>query len=182
MSNSLRDQLLKTGLISERQVKQAKKQQHSERVAASKGQATKPDEGKVKVAAAAAAAQKAERDRALNKQRQDAEARKAAAAQIRQIIEAHRVPPGGDDVAYNFTHNNVIKRIYVATDVHKRITAGTLVIVEAGGRFDLVALDAAEKIRQRDPAAIVVQNRAEPADDAADDPYAQFKVPDDLMW
>lgn len=178
MGNSLRDQLLNAGLVSEKQVKQAKKHQHSQRVSAGKGK----EVGEAKTAAAAAAAEKAERDRALNKQRQDAEARKAVAAQIRQIIEAHRVPSGGDDVAYNFTHNNVIKRIYVSVDVHKRIAAGTLVIVDAAGKFELVTPEAAEKIRLRDPSTVVVQNQPEPTHGAGDDPYAQFKVPDDLMW
>lgn len=180
MGNSLRDQFLKAGLVNEKQVKQAKKQQHSERVAASKGQGARVDDDKA--AAATAAAQKAERDRTLNKQRQEAEARKAVVAQIRQIIDAHRVPKGGDDLAYNFTHDNLVKRIYVSDDVHKRITAGTLIIVELGGKYDVVACDVAEKIRQRDPASIIVQNRPEPTGNTADDPYAEFKIPDDLMW
>lgn len=180
MGDSLRDQFLKAGLVNKKQVKQANKQQHSERVATSKGQ--EPKLNAPKAVAAAAAAQKVERDRELNKQRQDAEARKAIAAQIRQIIEAHRQPWGGDDVAYNFTHNDVIKRIHVSAEVHKRLAAGTLVIVASSGKYELVTCDVAEKIRQRDPAAIVAQHRPETPGDPADDPYASFKVPDDLMW
>lgn len=180
MGDSLRDQLLKAGLATEKQAKQAKKHQHSERVAGAKGKPPSPDEGKA--AAAAAAAQKAERDRQLNKQRQEAEERKAIAAQVRQLVEAHRQPRGSDDVPYNFTHHNLIKRIYVSEEVHKRIASGALVIVRCAGKYELVPADVADKIRQRDAAAVVVHNEPQPAAVDADDPYAKFTVPDDLMW
>jgi uncharacterized protein YaiL (DUF2058 family) len=41
----------------------------------------------------------------------------------------------------------------------------------------------AEKIRQRDVAAVVLLNtRAAEAAADPDDPYAAYQIPDDLMW
>lgn len=178
MGNSLRDQLLKAGLVSEKQAKQAKKQQYNEQRAGGDVHAQKTREEKT----AAAATQKAERDRLLNQQRKEAEERKAIAAQIRQLIEAHREPRGSDDIAYHFTHKNAIKRLYVSADVHQRITRGALAIVTLHGKYELVAREVAAKIRQRDAAAVVLQNESDTAGVDGDDPYAKYKVPDDLMW
>jgi len=180
MSSSLREQFLKAGLVSEKQVKEVKKQQYDAKSSLPKNK--QPQVSEAKLAAAAAAEQKAERDRQLNKKRQDAEARKALAAQIRQIIEANRQPKGEDDVAYNFTRDNVLKRIYVSADVHKLITNGTLAIVAMGKVYELVTPDVVEKIRQRDPTVFVFRNEASTPAPAADDPYANYQIPDDLIW
>ncbi|MCB1676070.1 MAG: DUF2058 family protein, partial [Halioglobus sp.] len=54
------------------------------------------------------------------------------------------------------------------------------------GRYELLPAAAAEKIRQRDVQTIVLLNtrRAGAPGDTADvdDPYAQYVIPDDLMW
>ena len=60
------------------------------------------------------------------------------------------------------------------------ITAGRLVIVNANGKFELVPPAIAEKIRQRNPSLVI--DLPEEKAPAEDDPYADFKVPDDLMW
>ena len=39
----------------------------------------------------------------------------------------------------------------------------------------------ADKIAERDPSLVVRMNKTSTVIDA-DDPYAPFKVPDDLMW
>jgi uncharacterized protein YaiL (DUF2058 family) len=39
----------------------------------------------------------------------------------------------------------------------------------------------AERLAERDAALILVWNRERAASEG-DDPYAEFKVPDDLMW
>ena len=63
---------------------------------------------------------------------------------------------------------------------------GVLVIAHIDDRYELLPRVAADKVRERDPDMIVLDH-AQGTDAAAstsedDDYYAQFKVPDDLMW
>ena len=57
---------------------------------------------------------------------------------------------------------------------------GALAIVRHEDFYELVPAVIAERVQQVDPATLVVWNRPEPKD--PDDPYAEFEVPDDLMW
>ena len=63
-----------------------------------------------------------------------------------------------------------------------------LVIVRLDERFELVPRLAADRIRERDP-ALVVLDHGQPGEAAADAAtseddayYARFQVPDDLVW
>jgi uncharacterized protein YaiL (DUF2058 family) len=62
------------------------------------------------------------------------------------------------------------------------------VIVRIDERFELLPRVAADKVRERDAGMIVVDHgqnaSAEPSAATSDDDayYAQFKVPDDLVW
>jgi uncharacterized protein YaiL (DUF2058 family) len=57
------------------------------------------------------------------------------------------------------------------------------VLVKFGDGYELVRRQIAEKIAQRDATCILVQNAGSTETAAAeDDPYADFKIPDDLMW
>jgi hypothetical protein len=58
-----------------------------------------------------------------------------------------------------------------------------VVIVRWEGHYDLVPLDAVERIRERDAEAIVANPTAgTTAVQGADDPYQDYVVPDDLIW
>ena len=183
MGNSLQDQLLKAGLVDEQKLKQTR---------TAKRKKTKQAGGKDQAAAEnrrraqQAAAEKAERDRALNRQRQEEARRKAEENELRQFIHAHRVPRGEGDVAYNFQDGGSLKRIYVTADQQRALAGGRLGLVRQDAGYELVPADIAEKIAARKAALILVLNRAsgERADAEAgeEDEYADFKVPDDLMW
>ena len=102
-------------------------------------------------------------------------------AQIAQMVQQNRQSKGAGDIAYNFTHDNKIKRVYVSAAVQAHLAAGRLVIVCQGDTTDLVPKLIADKIAERDPSLVVRVNKATTEIDA-DDPYAAFRVPDDLMW
>ena len=91
------------------------------------------------------------------------------------------VNKGKGDVAYNFTHDNKIKRVHVSPKVREHIIAGHLVIVCLGEAIELLPKVIADKIAERDP-SLVVQIKKTSTEVDADDPYAAFQVPDDLMW
>ncbi len=184
MGNALRDQLLKAGLVDEKQAKKAAKEKHKE-ILRQQGQGKKTSVDEDKLRAQRAQTEKAERDRLLNQQRQEQLEKKAMAAQIRQLVEQNRQPKGESDTPYNFVDQGKIKRLYVADATRQAIVLGRLAIVRMEGEYELVPAEVAEKIRARDPGSVVLLNERQhqpTAETATEDPYAKFQVPDDLMW
>jgi uncharacterized protein YaiL (DUF2058 family) len=181
MANGLRDQLLKAGLVNEKQVKKAQQEKRKEQKQ-SQQKGGPSDEQKQRIQQAQA--EKAERDRQLNLERKREQEQKAVAAQIRQLIETNRQPKGEGDTAYNFVDGNKVKRMYAADKVRAQIAKGRLAIVRLDDQYELVPPEIAEKIRQRDESAVVLLNtpQREEKQPEADDPYAAYQVPDDLMW
>jgi len=55
-------------------------------------------------------------------------------------------------------------------------------IAKLNDSYELLPAAAAEKIMQRDQDVIVVLNKNEQNEVAEDDPYADYQIPDDLMW
>jgi len=176
---SLQDQLLKAGLIDGKKAKQIDKEKRKQQKVARKS--TQPVVDEVKTAAEKARADKAARDRALNAEREAAAQQKAIAAQIKQLVANNKQPKGNGDVAYNFTFDRKIKTIYVTEAVRDHLAAGRLVIVGLDELFELVPRVIADKIAERN-ADIVVQPAADSAAVDEDDPYADYQIPDDLMW
>ncbi len=180
--SSLQDQLLNAGLVDTKQAKQAKKDKRKAQKQQHKSKSAAVDE--TKAAAAQARAEKAERDRKLNQERKLEAERKAIAAQIKQLIEMNRQPRsarGEEETAYNFTDGKQIKKIHVSAAIQEQLSRGRLAIVKLGEGYELVPAAVADKIRQRDEVAVVSQQVVDQASDE-DDPYADYEIPDDLMW
>ncbi len=182
MSSSLQDQLLKAGVANEQQAKKARKakverRKHQEKARKGAPPASAEEQERVR----RAQAEKAARDRALNLQRQEETAHRARAAEIRQLVEAHRQLREGGDIPYHFVDDAVVRRIHVTKAMHDRLCRDLLVVVRYAGGYEVVPVAAAEKIKARDPGAVMPPNPpASPP--AEDDPYAGYEVPDDLMW
>ncbi len=180
MSNPFRDQLLKTGIVSKQQAHNAKKnktkknkQQRSQKDAAA-------DETKLKIQQTAQ--DKAEADRELNKKKEQAARIKAVSAEINQLITKNCIARQKDcEIAYNFEHMNKVKRIYVNDEMKQKIISGALGIAYIDSHYELVPKTIAEKIQQRDDNRIILFDSNEPAMDE-NDPYAEYSVPDDLIW
>ncbi|MEA3276632.1 MAG: DUF2058 domain-containing protein [Pseudomonadota bacterium] len=178
MGNSLQDQLLKAGLVNEQKAKQTRSAKRKKNKQAG-GKATAGNEDRQRVQQAAA--EKATRDRELNRQREEAARRKAEANELRQLIHAHRIPRRDGDVPYSFLDGDSLKRIYVTVEQQGRLAGGKLAVVRQDMGYELVSVEIAEKIRSRDRSLVLVLNR--PGEQSAeDDEYADYKVPDDLMW
>lgn len=176
---SLQEQLLKAGLVDKKKVKAVNqdksKQQKIER------RTGEQSVNEVREAALELQRKNAERARELNAQRDAAATQKAIMAQIAQMVQQNRQSKGAGDIAYNFTHGTKIERIYVSAQVQAHLMAGRLVIVRQGDSTELVPRVIADKIAERDPSLVVRVNKTATEVDA-DDPYADFKIPDDLMW
>lgn len=181
MGNSLQDQLLKAGLIDQKKIDQARKAEKQKATQRHKPKKTKAPRA-AKPALTPEQLEKQARDRELEQQRAEVRRQREVAAEVRQLVRGHRHPrtPGDDDVPFNFQNKDKVKRIFVSPDTHKLITAGRLVIVNDNGVFELVPPPIAEKIRQRNPSLVI--DLPEDKGPDADDPYAQYQVPDDLIW
>ena len=186
---SLQDQLLKAGMVDAKKAKQLEKEKRRQAKQVRRGQADADTQ--LEEATAQAKAAKLEKDREANRQQQAQAEEKAIAAQIKQLIETNRIarPTHAKDepVGYQFVHGKKIKKILVDAQQQRQLERGIIAIVLLNNSYELVPTPAAAKIAQRNSEIVIVLN--DPAavskdggDDSDDDYYAEFKVPDDLMW
>ena len=173
MGNSLRDQLLKAGLVSEQQIKQTQSKKRKQK------RAIDPDEQARQREAARAAAEKKRHDLELNRQRDEEARRKAEVVALWQLVRDNRIARDHGDLAYNFSDGKTLKRLYVNSEQQRGLVEGRLAIVRQDAFYELVPVAIAERLASHDPALVLVHNQ--PADDGDDD-YAEYKVPDDLIW
>jgi uncharacterized protein YaiL (DUF2058 family) len=97
-----------------------------------------------------------------------------------QIVELNSQQYKGD-IAFNFTDGNLVKRIHVTSKIQQQLVKGLIAIAKLGEQYHLIPIQIAEKVQQRLPEAIIVLNQQDESM-PEDDPYADFKIPDDLMW
>ncbi|WP_342649453.1 DUF2058 domain-containing protein [Pseudomonas sp. REB1044] len=179
MSLSLRDQLLKAGLVNQKQVSQTNKAEKKQKRLQHKGQLEVDDSQQRQ--AKEAMAEKARKDQELNRQLQEKAEQKARAAQVKQLIEATRLPKLNTEDYFNFVDDKKVKRIAVNALMRSKLSNGSLAIVAHGGSYEVIPREAAVKVQERAPQRILLLNtHVEEADE--DDPYAAYKIPDDLMW
>jgi uncharacterized protein YaiL (DUF2058 family) len=176
---SLQDQLLKAGLIDKKQANKNKKTRHKQTKQKQKNKIETTNE--TKLAAQHSQAEKVARDRQLNQQRKAEAERKAIAAQVRQLVEMNRQPRHDGELTYSFTDGTLIKRFPVTGEQLKQLSTGRLCIIKLDEQYELIPTLVADKIRQRDESAQILSNQSTETPDE-DDPYADFQVPDDLMW
>jgi uncharacterized protein YaiL (DUF2058 family) len=176
MGSSLQEQLLKAGLVSEQKVRQARTDKRKQGRQPGGGAADEQ-----RAAAQKAQAEKAERDRELNRKREEAARRKALTAEVVEIIRSHRLPRESGDTAYHFIDGKMVRRVYVTAEQQRQLAAGQLAVARLGQRYELLPLEAADKIRARDESFLVPPTPPSAAEQE-DEAYAQYRVPDDLMW
>ena len=179
MSMSLRDQLLKAGLVNEKQAKQAVKQKQKQSRMEHRGQ-TEKDRSQ-ELAVQQAQAEKLAKDQELNRAQEDKKRRKAEQAQIKQLVETSRLPKLTTEDYYNFVDDKKVKRLSVNVLMRDKLSKGSLAIVRYEGRYEVVPRATAERIQERDPKRVVLLN-VQSGEPDPDDPYAAYQVPDDLMW
>lgn len=181
MSLSLREQLLAAGLGTKKQAKQI---DHQQRQQPRRPPEKKPAAEQKPAAQTPAQAAKAQRDRDLNRLRQEEAERRARWAQVKQLIEQHAIVRPNSEECFNFVDRGKVRRLYVNPELRQQITGGSIVIVRCEGRYQVVPADIAARIGEREPRAVVAlnQNLDKPPETAEDDPYKDFVVPDDLRW
>lgn len=174
---SLRDQLLQAGIATKKQHQQARTQKKIDKgQLSSTAEQTRLKEIKSK---------QLKRDKSLNKEREEVRAQKAFDAQIKQLVTTNLIVREKGDAPYHFTHNRSVKTICFSPSQHKKIITGQVAIVAfEEDKYLLVTDDTAEKVLEKSPDSVIVYNKNIPPGETKneDDPYAEYKIPDDLMW
>ncbi|MCP4286772.1 MAG: DUF2058 domain-containing protein [Gammaproteobacteria bacterium] len=181
MAKSLQEQMISAGLIDKKKARKIKTdQQKSNRKQRQRGSApAQSTEQKLNEASKV----RAKLDRDLNLQRQMRNEQNAVAAQIRQMVQANRLPKEKDgEAVFNFVVLGKVKKIYVSQETRERISSGKLAIVKVDRQFDLIPSNLVEKLRKRSETCVVFHNDPQKADENAEADYPEHKVPDDLMW
>ncbi len=181
---SLQDQLLKAGLVDKNKANKTKKEKQKQAKVSRKGGGKAANE--IRLAAQQEQARKIEQDRELNRKKQIEANQKALLAQIRQLIQLNRVDRNSGDVEYSFVDGDKVKNLHVTDELQKQLSLGRLAIVtfmQGNDRiYELVPTGVAKKIAQRDEQSVVQVNAADDSQSEQDDPYADYQIPDDLMW
>jgi len=182
MAGSLKDQLFKAGLASKKQVKQVELDQRKQSKQGKKSKAQ--DDNHTAAAIEAARLEKQQKDRALNEARQLEQAQRAAQAEIRQLVEQHRIAlPAQGDIRYQFLSLGKVKQLWINAELQRQLANKTLVLVCVNNRFELVPQAIGERIIQRDPDAVIQEDTERRDKIAAEEAeYAEYQIPDDLDW
>ena len=169
---NLRDQLLKTGLISKGQKQQVEQEKRRERKQLKKGQADElaQEQQRRSYEAKLEVQRVADRERAAA-QRVQFEA-KEKLLRIRHIVDYWRLSeePSGTRRWYFVTRNNIIKYLSVSEPLGLQLSTGTLAIVERPDEFEepryiMIEREAAELIAQVDPTYVCFHNTNLDVDD-----------------
>lgn len=175
---TLQEQLLKAGLVTSKKVAKVQRTAKKSRVQAREAREAVEENKKAQL----------ERDKQLGEQQKQAALAKEYKAQVKQLIEMKRIVPAKGDIGFNFTDNNLIKKIFVDKLIQAQLISGRLAIArlvpDSSGEsvYAIIPANVADKIAQRDAESIVLHSALSQEEQDEDDPYADFKVPDDLMW
>jgi len=185
MSNSLLDQLLKAGLVTQERIEQAKQPKpkapqqkvHKNKPPVVANLAPKtpaPAKSKPKPASELEAfykareqAERSEREEAERRQREIALRRKQARTQIRTLINENQCNVEEAEVRYNFVIGENIKYLYVTEQQQQALADGLLAITFMDGKRWLIPADTAQQILTLDPDKAIIINHPEHGQDAA---------------
>ena len=175
MSESLRDQLLKAGLVG--------KAKPDNKVAPKPARPpapkppSKPKEAEVDLARAyaqRAQVERAERERAQRDAERIARENKARKQKLAALLADKALNAKDADVPRHFPHGNKIRRVYCTKEQVERLNRGDLAVVQLAGRYLLVERSIALQAQAIQPESLVLV--CDPNAPAEDD------VPADLMW
>ncbi|MFE8117909.1 DUF2058 domain-containing protein [Brenneria goodwinii] len=175
---TLQEQMLKAGLVTSKKMAKVQRTAKKSRVQAREARAAVEESKKAQL----------ERDKQLSEQQKQAALSKEYKAQVRQLIEMNRIDISKGDIGFNFTDNNLIKQIVVDKTTQAQLISGRLAIARlvvnnsGESEYAIIPASVANKIAQRDANSIVLNSALSQEEQDEEDPYADFKVPDDLMW
>jgi uncharacterized protein len=194
MADSLRDQLLKSGIVKHVQPERVREQKRPPppvQVGKPANKNAKPhqpspssrpprrDQGEMDLAKAyaiRAQTEASERKRIEQEAAEQARLRRERKLKIQQLLDGKALNKAEADQPRNFEYGGKIRRVHVDAEQLTALNAGELGVVQQAGRYLLVSREIAEQVRDIDShqlALLVDPNAIGVGDDG---------VPDDLMW
>jgi len=186
MADSLRDQLLKSGIVKqvrdEQRPKPSPNAPRGARPPQGKGKSHAPpsrrDSGEMDLAKAyaiRAQTEANERKRAEREAAEQARIKRERKAKIQKLLEGQALNKAEADHVRHFEYGGKIRRVHVDAEQLAALNEGRLGVVQQNGRYLVVSQTTAEQVRAIDPQplALLVDPQAAAGDDG---------VPDDLMW
>jgi len=205
MADSLRDQLLKSGIVKQvreqprPQPPQARDQRgrpgsgarppRAEGQPSASSHAARPPRNErparkssdeidlAKAYAIRAQADAQERKRAEREAAEQARIKRENKLKIQQLLDGQALNKADADQVRHFEYGGKIRRIHVDAAQLTALNAGQLGVVQQGGRYLLVSQAIAEQVRAITPSLVAVL--VDPASPAG---IGDDGVPDDLMW
>ncbi|AUU91316.1 MULTISPECIES: DUF2058 domain-containing protein [Enterobacteriaceae] len=175
---TLQEQMLKAGLVTSKKMAKVQRTAKKSRVQAREAREAVEENKKAQI----------ERDKQLSEQQKQAALSKEYKAQVKQLIEMNRIVIAKGNIDFNFTDNNLIKKVVVDKATQTQLINGRLAIARlvtnsnGDSEYAIIPAVVADKIAQRDESYIVLNSALSEDVQDEDDPYADFKIPDDLMW
>ena len=172
--SSLRDQLLKAGLVTEDQVKKAetKPKRNNHKKAVNKPntrnqQSTKPSKPKKELSDLEKFYR--ERSSAENKERQQAKKEKEIAAQLKKergakiskLVNENTLNVENATERYNFVVGTTVKYTYVTEEQLEKLAKGELALTFLKGKCRVISTETAKQIKEIDAKRLVVQQEPE---------------------
>lgn len=186
MADSLRDQLLKSGIVKQVQQNRAHEPKRpsppSGKPARKGGKPPVPgrqspqDIDLAKAYALRSQTEARERKRVEQEAAEQARLRHERKQKIRQLLDGKALNKAEADQPRHFEYGGKIRRVHVDAEQMAALNAGRLGVVQQGGRYLLVSREIAEQVRDID--AHLVALLIEPGSVGVGDDG----VPDDLMW
>ena len=177
MAESLRDQLLKSGIVKKVQPDRGREPKRpAGKPPAAPARARNAQEiDLAKAYALRGQAEARERKQAEQEAAEQARLRRERKLRIQQLLKGKALNKADADLARNFEYAGKIRRIHVDAAQLAALNAGELGVVQHAGRYLLVNRDTAEQLRELDAnhVALLVAPGAAGMDDDG--------VPDDLM-
>ncbi len=198
MADSLRDLLLKSGIVKQLHDSKPKPPPQSSRPAhkgakpetaggkphSSMGKnSSRPpskDQSEIDLAKAyaiRAQTEASERKRIEQEAAEQARLKRERKLKIQQLLECKTLNKPEADQPRNFEYGGKIRRVFVDDAQLVALNAGELGVVQQAGRYFLVTRDLAEQVRAIDPQQLALL--VEPGSVGG---IAEDGVPDDLMW
>lgn len=172
--SSIRDQLLKAGLVTEDQVKKAetKPQKNNHKKAANKQKTHNNKAMKSnKPTKELSDLEKFYRERSNieNKERQQAKKKKEIAAQLKKergakiskLVNENALNVENAIERYNFVVGTTVKYTYVTEEQLEKLAAGELALTFLKGKCRVISAETAQKIKEIDARRLVVQQTPE---------------------
>jgi uncharacterized protein len=184
MGNSLRDELLKAGLVSDSSAEKPRRPKRGKARPAKKSATTPAQSARGQPAAAPRHVLRENqrrtarfvRDATLTAGSVTESAKKALRRRIQELIDAERLNDAQAELAYHFVKGKRIKRIYVTAGQRAQLGSGDIVVAAFEGDHHLMTRSAAEQLLALAPHTVLCGSASSDAESE------EHPVPDDIVW